>query len=235
MPLGDPDPKFKVTGCDRHKIGPDIPLVRIYNHVDADDRGYTALSFNPTVPDLHGVRGGRFDCTPADRFRYLYAATTEFGIKVALWETLLKTVRPDSTSGKYLVHPKVLEPLTAQYFHVKKTVTLIDLRTPGNLTHFGAEVDLLACDDEHYECTRKWGEFIRSTSVKWNPQGLLYPPRQTLGAWGSSLVLYRDRMGNPTLDDEELFERGVSYQLGSVAGRLIVKQALAGTKYHLAR
>jgi hypothetical protein len=118
---------------------------------------YAADDFNP-VPSDRYYDGGRFDATDDDRYPFLYAAPD---VDVALSETFLRDLSPDSTGPRLLPVAKV-KGRRVSAISVQVDLELVSLCSGVDLGALSQDTWLTTCEPRDYAQTRHWGHWIRA-------------------------------------------------------------------------
>ena len=206
-----PDWGYVPTLCVDWLLDAGTGCYRIFNHVDAAARGYSPVGFNPSVPDPVDDRGGRFDATSADRFAYLYGATS---LEAAVHEVVLPASSALPGHGMTLSGSEVANRSWC-HFTVDETLHLVDLTDANGLNPFKAPHDLTR--STKYSTTREWGRYIRSHVPA--AQGFVWfsRPHGSLPAF----VLFEDRLPTATVVG------GGTFEFDTAAGRKILSSICA--------
>lgn len=172
----------------------DSPLCRVYDRESALQQNYSCLSWNPTQNSGAAV-GGRFDATPADAFGYIYGAECDDGTDVAIYETLYRLVRLDTTTGIYAISRAELDVYSIGYFNPMSYWELADCSAQG-LHSMRVPEEVVTHGDR--DLTREWGSYLRS-SLPGQVVGLAYNSRLATYSMGGrrSFVLWSDRITTP--------------------------------------
>jgi hypothetical protein len=146
---------------------------------------YAADDFNPKPCDRY-YGGGRFDSTDDDRYSFLYAAPN---IDVALSETFLRDLSPDSTGPRLLPVARV-RGRRVSAVSVQADLELVSLCSGTDLGALSQDTWLTTCDPRDYAQSRHWGHWIRTHApdacgFKWMSRREPLQP---------SYVLFKERM-----------------------------------------
>jgi hypothetical protein len=146
---------------------------------------YAADEFNPKVSDRY-YDGGRFDATDDDQYPFLYAAPD---IDVALPETFLRDLSPDSTGPRLLPIAKI-KGRRISAISVDVDLKLVSLCSGVDLGALSQDTWLTTCDPRDYAQTRHWGHWIRGHVT--DAYGFQWMSRREPSK--PSYVLFEDRM-----------------------------------------
>ena len=128
--------------------------------------------------------GGRFDCTSADRFPFLYAALKP---ETALCETLLRPLQ-SGHGWRHLVHASVRNRVLS-CLATTSDLTLLSLAETTHLLKVCQDTWLVHAEGLDYTGTRDWACWLRHHVVK--AQGFVWCSRRNLPE--HSLIFFGDR------------------------------------------
>lgn len=204
-------------------LEPGDVLSRVFNHVDAAMKGFSALSWNPSRHPIGSVgTAGRFDLLPGcGKGGYLYGAQSDMtSEQVAIVETfrtaMLKS-RDPSRSNHRVMSIGFRNARSLQRFTITQPVALVCIRTQRSREPFRMEEEVQQSADR--DGTREWGEYIRKQVS--DAAGIAYNSTTETSRLGlCSFVLWEDRVPS------DIFSPTETIPLGQPKGRRLVQNAL---------
>ncbi|WP_228979621.1 RES family NAD+ phosphorylase [Streptomyces sp. DH12] len=142
------------------------PLFRVHR------AEWAATAFNPVPADrLWG--GGRFDATPDDPYRFLYAGATA---AAAVCESFLRSV-PHTGPGPRVVPRAAVRGRRLAFLRLAVDVDVVSLMSGRDLAAVAQDSWLVQAEAHEYAFTRAWGHWIRRHTDPW-ARGFVWPSKR---------------------------------------------------------
>jgi hypothetical protein len=145
---------------------------------------YKAEKFHgPTAGE---AGGGRFGCTPAEHFTYLYAGLDD---TTALTETLVREILFRKDREARLIPREVVRGRCLSALRLTADLRLARLLSTADLASGRQDEWLIQTEPEHFRLTREWAAGMRRSN-RW-AQGMIWLSKRDLP--NAAVVLYGDR------------------------------------------